>query len=56
MKQSIEQLISYYDSLYYECKNDQYSNPYALLAKMSMCEEFISDLKGLLHEADLKGK
>jgi hypothetical protein len=56
MKEQIEKLISYYDSLYQECKSDEYTNPSALLAKMHMCEEFVSDLKGLLHEADLKGE
>jgi len=60
MKEQIEKLIKYYDDifcdLYWECKNDQYSNPDALLGKMSMCDEFISDLKGLLHDMDLKGE
>ena len=53
MKEQIEKLIKYYNDLHEECHNDQYSNPYTLLAKMSMCEEFVSDLKGLLHEAEI---
>ena len=55
MKEQIEKLIKYYDDLYQECDNDQYSNLHALLAKMNMCEEIVSDLKGLLHNVDQKG-
>lgn len=56
MKEQIEKLIKYYDDLYQECDSDQYSNPNALLAKMNMCDEIVSDLKGLLHNIDQKGE
>jgi hypothetical protein len=56
MKEQIEKLIKYYNDLYEECHHDQFSNPYTLLAKMSMCEEFVSDLKGLLRDLDQNAK
>ncbi len=56
MKEQIEKLIKYYNDLHEECDNDQVSNPYTLLAKMSMCDEFVSDLKGLLHDLDQNAK
>lgn len=56
MKEQIEKLIKYYNDLHEECDNDQFSNPYTLLAKMSMCDEFVSDLKGLLRGLDQNTK
>lgn len=50
MKEGIESLIKYYTDMLNQAEADQYSNPYAIGKQISMCQEFIQDLKDLLKE------